>query len=468
MTTENGLIITPVTGGETRSYVTNPNEWMGNVHAETDPVTGGISYLTAGSSKIRVAGQKACGTGWPMGVMGTASLGGNCHQESIVVPFDYDAVEIAILHTGASAGGQHQMIVSSSETLAALTNDPVMFGQTVGATMTAPNYPGWQKVTWSGTWNSPVIAAPGAGVIGYTAWSDAISVPSVKRTDSGVGRVFMMRDYLTGATQSRFTASPSTEYTAWTEVLALAQGCEYAFSVAYLKAGDYVTNPSGFTGATPARTSTVPGHVKRFLCNGNYVPSVMFVGDSRMSTNGATVTTLNSGYNEHSSVPHKCITQMARRGLPFAMQQCGWSGGTSAQYSGAALTMIPALAPTFVAYMLHTVNDTAGDDFDSAIIDAQLATAATVKTATEAAGGIFIPVCAFPYGSALSAGQLIQRARLVSYASSCGAYVDPAALMGQAGGTWRSDVPNDGTHGATLARDIVAAEIARAIQYDLR
>jgi len=48
MTTENGLIITPVTGGETRSYVTNPNEWMGNVHAETDPVTGGIRFNYTG------------------------------------------------------------------------------------------------------------------------------------------------------------------------------------------------------------------------------------------------------------------------------------------------------------------------------------------------------------------------------------------------------------------------------------
>jgi len=45
MTTENGLIITPVTGGETRSYVTNPNEWMGNVHAETDPLTGMITEI---------------------------------------------------------------------------------------------------------------------------------------------------------------------------------------------------------------------------------------------------------------------------------------------------------------------------------------------------------------------------------------------------------------------------------------
>jgi len=50
MTTENGLIITPVTGGETRSYVTNPNEWMGNVHAETDPVTGGISFTGSSST----------------------------------------------------------------------------------------------------------------------------------------------------------------------------------------------------------------------------------------------------------------------------------------------------------------------------------------------------------------------------------------------------------------------------------
>jgi len=49
MTTENGLIITPVTGGETRSYVTNPNEWMGNVHAETDPVTGGIGLSSSGA-----------------------------------------------------------------------------------------------------------------------------------------------------------------------------------------------------------------------------------------------------------------------------------------------------------------------------------------------------------------------------------------------------------------------------------
>jgi len=46
MTTENGLVVTQVSGGETRSYLTNPNEWMGNVHAETDPVTGGIGYLT--------------------------------------------------------------------------------------------------------------------------------------------------------------------------------------------------------------------------------------------------------------------------------------------------------------------------------------------------------------------------------------------------------------------------------------
>lgn len=54
MTTENGLIITPVTGGETRSYVTNPNEWMGNVHAETDPVTGGITEFTSGGTTVAV------------------------------------------------------------------------------------------------------------------------------------------------------------------------------------------------------------------------------------------------------------------------------------------------------------------------------------------------------------------------------------------------------------------------------
>jgi len=47
MTTENGLVVTQVSGGETRSYLTNPNEWMGNVHAETDPVTGGIRKATA-------------------------------------------------------------------------------------------------------------------------------------------------------------------------------------------------------------------------------------------------------------------------------------------------------------------------------------------------------------------------------------------------------------------------------------
>jgi len=52
MTTENGLVVTQVSGGETRSYLTNPNEWMGNVHAETDPVTGGIESLTAGGKKV--------------------------------------------------------------------------------------------------------------------------------------------------------------------------------------------------------------------------------------------------------------------------------------------------------------------------------------------------------------------------------------------------------------------------------
>jgi len=55
MTTENGLIITPVTGGETRSYVTNPNEWMGNVHAETDPVTGRITSLTSGGVDVNAS-----------------------------------------------------------------------------------------------------------------------------------------------------------------------------------------------------------------------------------------------------------------------------------------------------------------------------------------------------------------------------------------------------------------------------
>jgi len=55
MTTENGLVVTQVSGGETRSYLTNPNEWMGNVHAETDPVTGGIELL-AGAKKKAVVG----------------------------------------------------------------------------------------------------------------------------------------------------------------------------------------------------------------------------------------------------------------------------------------------------------------------------------------------------------------------------------------------------------------------------
>lgn len=57
MTTENGLVVTQVTGGETRSYLTNPNEWMGNVLATTDPVTGVIS-LSGSSGTVIDPGSK--------------------------------------------------------------------------------------------------------------------------------------------------------------------------------------------------------------------------------------------------------------------------------------------------------------------------------------------------------------------------------------------------------------------------
>ena len=45
MTTANGVVDTVVAAGLTREYVENPFEFMGNVRAKTNPVTGVIETL---------------------------------------------------------------------------------------------------------------------------------------------------------------------------------------------------------------------------------------------------------------------------------------------------------------------------------------------------------------------------------------------------------------------------------------
>jgi len=119
MTTENGLVVTQVSGGETRSYLTNPNEWMGNVHAETDPVTGGIKVIAAGddvtSDLLGAPSMLDAGGTDKQRLLGSDGIG------DIVIPFDSGAgwaangtgtPTLTQDYTGFDASGNRTGIVS--------------------------------------------------------------------------------------------------------------------------------------------------------------------------------------------------------------------------------------------------------------------------------------------------------------------------------------------------------------------
>lgn len=55
MTTANGVVDTVVAAGLTREYVENPFEFMANVRAETNPVTGGIEFASPDGLDAEVA-----------------------------------------------------------------------------------------------------------------------------------------------------------------------------------------------------------------------------------------------------------------------------------------------------------------------------------------------------------------------------------------------------------------------------
>jgi hypothetical protein len=195
------------------------------------------------------------------------------------------------------------------------------------------------------------------------------------------------------------------------------------------------------------------------------------MGDSRFQTAATVTAAFDVGYHEFSSVPHKVQSILAAKGYNIAIQQAGESGsatgttfGASRAYPTLGVTMVQTLRPIAVVYMVHSVNDSAGDDFASTLIDSMIITANAVRAACAAVGAIFIPVAHYPYNSALSGAQLAQAARIAAYCASFPAYSNPSQLLGNAAdNTWRSDIPNDGTHVGNLGRSLQANEIARAV-----
>jgi hypothetical protein len=394
------------------------------------------------------------------------SYGGNCWQQTEVMPFDWDTLELAFLHTGTTAMANMTAIAAVSDTMAA-DPAPTQFGTTFGATIAAGSF---QRITWAGSNTAPTLAAPGTGLYQIGGWSDKLALPSLARTDAGVGRILMVRAYCGGGNASTMSNSGAgANYTGWTEAQAATQGVPYAYSRGWLQAVDGVTTPSAFSAA--ARRVDWYSTMKRFTLGGKPIPSVLFMGDSRFQTAATTTAALDAGYHEFSSVPHKVQSILAAKGYNIAIQQCGESGSATSTALGAArayptlgVTMVQTLRPIAVVYMVHSVNDTAGDDFASTLIDSMLATANAVRMACAAVGAAFIPVAHYPYNSALSAAQLVQAARVTAYCASFAAYSNPSQLLGNAAdNTWRADIPNDGTHCGNLGRALQANEIARAV-----
>lgn len=156
MTTANGVVDTVVAAGLTREYVENPFEFMANVRAETNPVTGGIEVSANGDSILPYVRHESARI--DTGGTDTQPINNFDAIGDIVIPFDSGAgwaangtgtPTLTQSFTGFDANGNRTGIVSRTgcpemlKVVPGTTNDEIQSTTFAEATFTGGKFGLW-------------------------------------------------------------------------------------------------------------------------------------------------------------------------------------------------------------------------------------------------------------------------------------------------------------------------------------
>lgn len=170
--------------------------------------------------------------------------------------------------------------------------------------------------------------------------SDWINVRSVARADGGSYKLAYVRIMVPGAANAAIPMHGfGSAMTAWR---GKSDGMEWAWTI---QTGDFVTTPSGMTGASDVHNCCIVG-VQYLTKNGATISNAFF-GDSITSGTGATIPGNNWGHRASTSY-----------GIHAAAANCGIAGQTMLQVLTRAKRYIPLLKPTHVWLPTFSPNGT--------------------------------------------------------------------------------------------------------------
>lgn len=219
-----------------------------------------------------------------------------------------------------------------------------------------PNFTDAVPAPTSGTLPSGgvVPASPGGNQPNYLL-GDWVYLPSVTRTDGGVGAVVCFDAYVsTSGTLSILGNNTNDVYTGW----ATRSSRKFLFRH---NAGDCVTTPANFVSTTNRNQSIFAG--LQYIANGRVI-TVMGVGDSITDGRGSII-------GEGFGVP-ACEALSRVTGTVYEWANAGYAGALSATYANYIATLTTAgIKPDIVVMANGSPNDNGSTITDANITSSQ-------------------------------------------------------------------------------------------------
>ena len=422
------------------------------VRAQTNPLTGRIKgtvgpdgNLLSAIHAARPSIEHGCKHS---GARSTVTFDNVTMQLQTVVPAHFDAVKIIAENIHTSAYNTY-FAVAASETLADAVH-PVIGG----AQKTSAG--DWTHVTKSAA--EPISSALGSANNPTFTESDWVALKSVDRTDlTGGMPILMVRAYTPAATGTitryqnvgSFDEGGTPHETRWNALTKRAWKL-------LQKTGDFITTPSGFTGATQPNFCSPAFSV--MLRTRSYGLSFAVVGDSL--TEGVYTNGLSSGFYSYG---YQAAELAHSSDFPVSFICQGWNGQTGPNFLINGKAVAAAMKPNVLLIPIYSPND----GTTQAALDGGFARA--MEMAAWCRDNRIVPILTtlWPRTGILSAASIEYNAKARKLAEHGVLVLDVDAIVGTGDPGARvyaaSYASGDGVHMNGAAHAAIAVELAKII-----
>ncbi len=435
------------------------------VGVDVDPVTGGITGLTSGGSRIRSVGGILLAKKPTASNLRTKDRSSNERGSS-------GTYHTTFLAAGEFYGVQPIVNVTRAPTDATYTNDDVydQIAVAPSATILTGGYP--DASGGAGAWvssanmtfarvagASPTAPVPVVGSLIYCS--------SIARTDSGPGRILMARAYSTGSGHAQQATTRMPTYAGEPTSLANCQlwdDATYGFPLAgmgqyYYRSGNYASASQDTFGSGATRWANVGIVGMKFLYSKPSL-SVMFCGDSVVGGDYA-----EAGNPMRASMGFRAVYALQLEGMPVDIINAGVSGYRWDQFGPYMQALVPQVLPDIVVLPIFTVNGTetgVGTGNTQADADKQWARAMYYREWL-LSNGVKDVVFTTPVPQA---SKSVVIPSLISRLQDSGfPYADINSVLSNGNSyTWKDNYSTDGTHPLAVANAAAATVIKEVLR----